>query len=259
MIQENVRQAGGSSRGESGQSIILLTFAFVALMLIVGLAIDLGMVYIERIRLSRACDAAALAAASELPFEDEAQLRAIEALAHNGYDVNSAMININGSYRSGPPSGASVTIDINTEDYQNAGAEDTADKIRVDGVSIVRMNIMQLIGIREAPVTWRAVAENVTNVDIALVLDRSGSMQEDTICFGCYEVGLPVIRSAVHWKPLSLRPSSMILLTVSTSDSSPSLATLTGRCSARIATRETVAGATAGHVDRPASTGAEPT
>jgi Flp pilus assembly protein TadG len=188
MIQQNVRQASGSSRGESGQSIILLTFAFVGLMLIVGLAIDLGMVYIERIRLSRACDAAALAAASELPFEDEAQLRVIEALAHNGYDVNSAVININDVYRSGP-SGASVTIDINTEEYRNAGAVDTADKIRVDGVSIVRMNIMQLIGISEAPVTWRAVAENVTNVDIALVLDRSGSMQEDTICFGCYEVG----------------------------------------------------------------------
>jgi len=152
------------------------------------LAIDLGMVYIERIRLSRACDAAALAAASELPFEDEAQLRAIEALAHNGYDVNSATINTDGTHRSGPLD-ASVTIDINTEDYRNAGAEDTADKIRVDGVSIVRMNIMQLIGIRDAPVTWRAVAENVTNVDIALVLDRSGSMQEDTICFGCYEVG----------------------------------------------------------------------
>ena len=77
MAQENVTQAGESSRGESGQSIILLTAAFVALLLIVGLAIDLGMVYIERIRLSRACDAAALAAASELPLEEEAQRRAI--------------------------------------------------------------------------------------------------------------------------------------------------------------------------------------
>jgi len=33
------------------------------------------------------------------------------------------------------------------------------------------------------------VAENVNHLDIALVLDRSGSMQEDTICFGCYERG----------------------------------------------------------------------
>jgi hypothetical protein len=173
-----------------------MAFAFVALLLIIGLAIDLGMVYIERIRLSRACDAAALAAASELPFEAEAHSRAIEALAHNGYDVTNAEIWINDDDEAGTPyaspEGARVKIWINTADYQNQSLPvdqrpDTADKIRVRGRSLVRMNVMQLIGIRNAPVNWRAVAENVNNLDIVMVLDRSGSMQEDTICFGCYD------------------------------------------------------------------------
>ncbi|MFZ5917088.1 MAG: pilus assembly protein TadG-related protein [Chloroflexota bacterium] len=191
MVEDNVRLAQNKPDRERGQSLIIMAFAFVALLLIVGLAIDLGMVYIERIRLSRACDAAALAAASELPFEAEAHSRAIEALAHNDYDVTIALVRINDAYWGGPAD-ARVTIDINTVDYQNKSLPvdqqpDTADRIRVEGRSLVRMNIMQLVGIREAPVNWRAVAENVNNLDITLVLDRSGSMQEDTICFGCYD------------------------------------------------------------------------
>lgn len=198
MAHKNVK-TGKQPRDESGQSIVIMVFAFIALILIVGLAIDLGMIYIERIRLSRACDAAALAAASELPLEGEAQLRAIEALAHNGYDVTNALIRINGMPRPGSPSEARITIDINTVDYQKGGVTDTADKIRVRGISNVRMSIMQLIGISQAPVEWKAVAENVNNLDIALVLDRSGSMQEDTICLGCYERGSSIYPSGERY------------------------------------------------------------
>jgi len=42
---------------ERGQSIILLAFVLVGFLIIVGLAIDLGLVYVERVRLGRAVDA----------------------------------------------------------------------------------------------------------------------------------------------------------------------------------------------------------
>ena len=66
---------------------MIIAVAFFGLLVIVGLAIDLGLMYIERIRLGRACDAAALAGAQELPYEEQAAARAIEYLDENGYEL----------------------------------------------------------------------------------------------------------------------------------------------------------------------------
>jgi hypothetical protein len=52
-----------------------------------GLALDLGLVYIERVRIKRAVDAATLAGVVELPYEQQAFDRAIEYLNLNGYDT----------------------------------------------------------------------------------------------------------------------------------------------------------------------------
>ena len=54
---------------ERGQSIILLAGVFVALLIVVGLAIDLGLVYVERVRLGRAADAAALGRPQNCPMK----------------------------------------------------------------------------------------------------------------------------------------------------------------------------------------------
>ena len=50
-------------RDESGQSLIIVALAIIALLAIIGLGVDLGLVFVERVRLSRAMDAAALAGA----------------------------------------------------------------------------------------------------------------------------------------------------------------------------------------------------
>ena len=52
---------------EKGQSIIIITFAFLGLIAMLGLALDLGLVYIEQTRIKRAVDAATLAGVVELP------------------------------------------------------------------------------------------------------------------------------------------------------------------------------------------------
>jgi len=72
---------------QKGQSIIILAFAFLGLIAMLGLALDLGLVYIERTRIKRAVDAATLAAVVELPNEENAYLRAIAYLDENGYQL----------------------------------------------------------------------------------------------------------------------------------------------------------------------------
>ena len=60
---------------QRGQSLVIVTFAFIGILAFVGLAIDLGWVYVERVRVAQAADAAALAGASELPLDGAALAR----------------------------------------------------------------------------------------------------------------------------------------------------------------------------------------
>jgi len=192
------RKTARITRGEAGQSLIIIAAAFLALLIIIGLAIDLGLMYVERIQLGRACDAAALAAAQELPFEDFAARRAIQYLRDNGYDPSNTELIVLGP-SAGPgdpgylgwsaPPNSKGTITIDAERFEDDAAIDpdnSADKILVYGRVNVPMNFMLLIGFRTVPVEAQAVAENVSNVDVSIVYDRSGSMEFDTRCYGCF-------------------------------------------------------------------------
>ena len=55
-----------SERTERGQALVIMVFAILALLVIAGLAIDGGMVYLERRRMQNAADAAALAGTRKL-------------------------------------------------------------------------------------------------------------------------------------------------------------------------------------------------
>lgn len=72
------------SREQKGQSIIIITFAVVALMAFTALAVDIGIIWITKSQLMNACDAAALASVVEMPDQDAARDTAIEYLRlHN--------------------------------------------------------------------------------------------------------------------------------------------------------------------------------
>jgi hypothetical protein len=188
------RWVGRVTRDEAGQSIFIIAAAFVALLVIIGLAIDLGLMYIERIKLGRACDAAALAAAQDLPFEEFAARRAIQYLTENGYDPNNTELIVLGpenaatlSWTAPPDSRGTITIDM--ESYEDSEIkvqsekDNSADKIRVHGRIHVPMNFMKLVGFTTVPVDAQAIAENVSNLDIVIVYDESGSMNDDTYCY----------------------------------------------------------------------------
>ncbi len=183
---------------QKGQSLIIIIFALIGLLAFVGLGIDLGLVYVERVRVGRAADAAALAAVAELTLEEAAHARALSYLHENGYPFGpDVRIVINGGPPTGtvqgpPPADARTIIWIDTafsRDFTLPPAQqlNTASRIRVRVLRQVPMTFLQFIGFRQFPVEATAEAENITSLDIALVYDRSGSMEFDTLCYGCWE------------------------------------------------------------------------
>lgn len=224
---------------QRGQSIIIVTFAFLGILAMLGLALDLSLVYIEQVRVGRTSDAAALAAVVELPSEEEAMVRAIEYIELNGYSVRDPVssdtdILVRGCVASNPmpsgrPGGANVyeggritntatnisatdvftgalysraarqparaVFVIDTAAYQGDGTTNcnpgnqqfgSANKIRVRGRVDVGMSFMQFFGFGAVPVGDTAVAENVTSLDVMMVMDVSGSMELDTACTDCW-------------------------------------------------------------------------
>ncbi len=84
-MKEHIKSKLKLLAGEKGQSIIILALAVVVLLAFVGIAIDVGRLYGARIQLSRAVDAAALAAVMELP-DGPYEERAAQFVRTNGFD-----------------------------------------------------------------------------------------------------------------------------------------------------------------------------
>jgi len=148
-------------RNESGQSLIIIAFAFIGLVAMVGLAIDLGIMYIERTRLGQAIDAAALAGAQELPNEIAAWDRAEEYLRMNRYDPNDPDLAVVHSFPDEPVFGYH---------YQ----------IAITGTKSVPLTFLRVLGFTNVDITASAVGENANKLDIMLVVDKTGTMDDDT-------------------------------------------------------------------------------
>ncbi|RLC82051.1 MAG: hypothetical protein DRI81_00895 [Chloroflexi bacterium] len=181
-------------RHQQGQSLVIVVVAFIGILALVGLGIDLSLVYTERVKTSRAADAAALAAASELPLESAAHDRALVYLQDNGYDYTAADVEVvydsfdtsTGRYSVDPDAETVIWIDTAYAQDPNQGL-DSADRIRVRVRQNVWMTFMQFVGFSRFPVDATAEAENISNIDTVIVYDESGSMEFDTLCYGCWE------------------------------------------------------------------------
>ncbi len=180
---------------EKGQALVIVAFAIVTLVAFVGLGIDLGLAYVERVRIQRAADAAALAAAAELPLDAAAKLRALEYLSENQYDCGLTLdggivqckdptvyVKVGGNENFTDPTESSRTriiIDVT----------ESSSRVRVQLTRRVDLYFMRLLGFNDVPVYGRATAENIQDLDIVLVFDKSGSMEFDTLCYGCWTPG----------------------------------------------------------------------
>jgi len=201
----------GTSSSQRGQVLVIVIFAIFGLLAVVGLGVDLGLYYIERIRVTRAVDAAALAAAAELPLESAAHLRAQEFLLENGYDPfdPDTCVTINGTHQSGPAEESAWTVvELDTESFRDADlppAEqlNSSYRIQVRLTRRVPVIFLQFVGFDSLPAYASATAENINNLDIVIVFDKSGSMEFDTLCYGCWEPvgGIPYPGGQLHPLP----------------------------------------------------------
>ncbi|OQY48166.1 MAG: hypothetical protein B6242_03245 [Anaerolineaceae bacterium 4572_78] len=225
----------GYLKNEKGQSIVILAGSIVALIAMLGFALDLGMLYSEKVNLKKAIDAAALSSVIELSNEESAILRAIEYLQMNGYSHEETNFYVMGCIpgksdtaqknRGDPDKEPPFLYQMTTDaDYSHDGDNDwfnddvknifiidtfshqdkqstttcdpntsqrygTANRITITGTVHVPTNFMAIVpnGHQIMAAQEGATAQNVDKLDIIIVFDRSGSMEWQPVCTGCWQ------------------------------------------------------------------------
>jgi len=163
--------------GQRGQSLIIVAFLIIALLAVVGLAVDLGLMYVEKVRLGRAVDAAALAGAQELPDEAAAYDRMVEYLNLNGYDENAEGFDLGWAF----PEEFDCTNPPCPDHYH----------LVVSATQSVGLTFLRVLNFETVDVSAHAIGENANRLDVALVIDVSGSMDDDTCVQPDQQTGLP--------------------------------------------------------------------
>jgi len=155
------------SRASKGQALILVAMAFIGLLAIAGLAVDLGRVFIARGMLIRAVDAAALGAATQ--FREgrtitEMTIMADQIMNLNGVDPTHVIVeDCPHALTSGDP---------------ELCVEPRRKYVRVTASATVPMTFIAIVGIQEVTISAKATAE-AASVDVVLVIDISESMTSD--------------------------------------------------------------------------------
>jgi hypothetical protein len=133
---------------EKGQVLVMAALVMLVLVAAIGLAIDLGRVFVARAQLVRAVDAAALAGTLELPNLTTAEAKVRAYMAAN------------------EPS-AQIDVPISPADRQ----------IEVNGSKTIPMFFIKVLGISSVQVTAHATAGfGVLAVDTVMAIDATGSM-----------------------------------------------------------------------------------
>jgi Flp pilus assembly protein TadG len=176
MLKHTV-QPVNSSRTNKGQALILVALAFVALLSIVGLAIDLGRYFIVSGSLRRAVDAASLAAASQ--FREGRSIAEMTAMAEQAISMNGV---------------APETVVVTTcrqdvglcqkKDTDGTVLDDKRKYVRVVASASVDMTFLQLVGVPSVSLSSESTAE-AASVEVVLIIDISESMTSDaSLCDG---------------------------------------------------------------------------
>jgi Flp pilus assembly protein TadG len=143
-------------RREGGVAIIFALCA-IPIFIAAGMAIDIGRAYAVKVRLNAALDAAALAVGSETN-QTAAQLTAD---MQNYFTANYPSTAL-GTHVSITPVPANADLTAATVNYQ--------------AQATVPMTLMRLIGINNITVSATAQTKKTTGLEIAVVLDNTGSM-----------------------------------------------------------------------------------
>lgn len=167
-------------RSERGQAIILIAFAFVGLVAMVGLVTDTGIMLIEYGKLKRSVDAAAIAAAQEYrPRAGNANLdldrlqNAALGILHLNQVTNISNIEIHTCETTDSARPALCNPDPVGHPMANRKL------VSVTASSNVNFGFLRVIGIRSINLTASSIGEAAT-IDLVLVVDTSGGMAYET-------------------------------------------------------------------------------
>ncbi len=168
---------------ERGQAIILVAFAVVGLVAILGLMIDGGILLIEYARLKRGIDAASIASASQFRKgfdEEKLRMAGQEFLQFNQSD---AVVFISICNPSSPalPDPLPKIQPTPPQLYHDPGLcfNPPRKLVRVTANRHVNFGFMRIVGINGTDIEATSVGE-AASIDLVLVIDNSSSMAFDT-------------------------------------------------------------------------------
>ncbi|MBL8061744.1 MAG: VWA domain-containing protein [Anaerolineales bacterium] len=167
------------NKSERGQAIIIIAFAMVGLVAIVGLMTDGGIMLIEYAKLKRGLDAGAIAAAAQFRKDftgEDLANAAQEFLILNDSEAQSIIIYR--CKRDYETNALDTTVD-GTEHDDTLCTTPRRKLVRVEAVRLVVFGFLRVIGINSSSVQATAVGE-AASVDLVLVLDNSPSMAFET-------------------------------------------------------------------------------
>jgi hypothetical protein len=159
---------------EKGQAIILIAFAIIGLIAIVGLMTDSGMLLVEYARLKRGIDAAAIGAAQQFRKDfnvNDLRLASQEFLKFNQSDVITD-----------PSDPDHIKIEICETDPTDTVlcAAPRRKLVRVTATREVTFGFMRIVGFNSTRITATSIGE-AASLDIVLVIDTSASMAYQTV------------------------------------------------------------------------------
>jgi hypothetical protein len=156
-----------SDRRERGQIVLFIALGFVGLIAFIGLATDIGILFISMGHLRRGVDSAALAASAQ--FREGRDINDITAAAHEFLQLNQ-----------GPLVSTTVTVET-CETTPGLCPGPQRKFVRVVGSADVPFAFLPIIGWNGITINADAVSE-AASLDIVLVLDTSESMAYDADC-----------------------------------------------------------------------------
>ena len=157
-----------TSTKEKGQILILFVFLFLILVGIIGLAVDLGDIFVAYSRLGRAVDAAALAATGQ--FREGYTIDNIVRSAQQFLELN----------------GINNIVSVHIEACENADVAGDPELCTTPPRKIVRVTVRQnvqlyflpVLGYHSVPIVVDAISE-AASVDLVLLIDTSSSMAQN--------------------------------------------------------------------------------
>lgn len=166
---------------EKGQAIILIAFAFVGLVGMVGLVTDTGLLLIEYGKLKKSIDAAAIAAAQQYRVQSGGS--AIDTVALQNAAVNLLNLNqvqnvSNIIVHSCADTGPNRPALCNPDPINNP--IDNRKLVEVTASADVRFGFLRVLGFESATLTATSVGEAAT-LDLVLILDTSAQMAYETL------------------------------------------------------------------------------